>query len=158
MNIFYLDKDPKQSVKYYVDRHITKMQLETAQILCSNIRYYGKEAPYKKTHVNHPSTIWARQSKSNFKYLIRLGLEICKEYTYRYGKIHKSQSVIEWVENNIPEELPDLPFTEPTPAMPEKYIINNDSVASYRNYYLHEKTHLFSWNNRKIPFWVKNNG
>lgn len=157
MNIFYLDKDPKKSVKYYVDRHISKMQLETAQILCTNLHYFGKQAPYRKTHVNHPSTIWARQSKANFKYLLNLGLEICKEYTFRYEKIHKSQSVLEWIQNNIPEELPDTPFTEPTPAMPDKYIINNDSVSSYRNYYINEKKHLFNWKKRAMPKWIKLN-
>lgn len=155
MNIFYLDKDINKSVKAYVDKHIVKMQLETAQILCSNIWFFGKEAPYRKTHINHPSTIWARSSKANFNYLLQLGFAICKEYTFRYGKVHKSESVLEWIGNNIPIELPDLDFTEPTPAMPDKYIIHNDSIASYRNYYNSEKSHLFKWKNRSAPEWVK---
>lgn len=35
MNIFYLDDDLETSVKYHVDKHITKMPLEAAQLVCT---------------------------------------------------------------------------------------------------------------------------
>lgn len=33
MNIFFLDKDPRQAAEWMVDRHVVKMILETAQLL-----------------------------------------------------------------------------------------------------------------------------
>jgi hypothetical protein len=59
----------------------------------------------------------------------------------------------------IPDNAPDVPFTEPTPAMDKKYVVDNDSIASYRNYYNGAKTHLASWkgkiNSRNVPIWFK---
>ena len=59
MNIFYLDEDPKLCAQYHCDRHCVKMVLETAQLLCTAHWMTGGEAPYKKTHFNHPSNKWA---------------------------------------------------------------------------------------------------
>ena len=35
MNIFYLDKDPKKAAEYSCDKHVVKMILESAQMLCT---------------------------------------------------------------------------------------------------------------------------
>ena len=43
-------------------------------------------------------------------------------------------------------------FTEPTPAMPEYCKIPNDSLASYRNYYIKEK-HFAEWKYSETPEW-----
>ncbi|MFA6198966.1 MAG: hypothetical protein WC679_01005 [Bacteroidales bacterium] len=44
MNIFYLDKNTDICAKYHVDRHVIKMILESAQLLCTAIRVmYGKK-------------------------------------------------------------------------------------------------------------------
>ena len=96
MNIFFLDYDTKKCAKYHCDKHVVKMILETAQLLCGAHWVTGSEAPYKLSHKNHPCSIWVRESLSNYLYLCDLGLELCKEYTYRYGRTHKSQQIIEW--------------------------------------------------------------
>ena len=44
-------------------------------------------------------------------------------------------------------------FTEPTPAMPDEVKIPGDSIASYRNYYINNKSHLANWKKRSIPQW-----
>ncbi len=157
MNIFYLHRKRKKCVKYHVDKHVIKMILETAQLLCTAIWIMGGEAPYKKTHVNHPCTIWARKSKHNWIWLRRFGLYLCKEYTYRYGKIHKTQKILEQL------KCPNLPvtsFTEPPQCMPEEYKVEGNTVQAYRNYYNGEKRRMFSWkgkiNGRKIPSWIIN--
>ena len=36
MNIFFLDENPTLSAKYHADKHVFKMILETAQLLCSD--------------------------------------------------------------------------------------------------------------------------
>ena len=120
MNIFILDFDQKKSAQYHVDKHIVKMPLETAQLLCTVHHCVGNEAPYKKTHVNHPCSIWARKSLANYNWLVDMGLELCYEYSYRYGKVHKCQFVIEWCQKKIPN-IPDVGLTAFAQAMPSQY-------------------------------------
>jgi hypothetical protein len=153
MNIFILDYDVKKCAQYHCDKHVVKMILETAQLLCgvhhvSESRY---EIPYKLSHKNHPCSIWARKSLSNYLYLCELGLELCKEYTFRYNKRHKSQDVIEWCLIHKPN-IPDIGFTEPAKAMPDEYKVES-VVESYRNYYLGAKSEIAVWKNREKPFW-----
>jgi hypothetical protein len=111
------------------------------------------QVPYKLSHKNHPCAIWSRESLSNYLYLCDLGLELCKEYTYRYGKRHKSQDVIEWCVTNKPN-ICDKEFTEPARAMPNEYKVDS-VVESYRNYYIGEKSKIAVWKNREIPEWFK---
>ncbi len=134
------------------------MILESAQLLCgvhhiteSNIN----DIPYKLSHKNHPCSIWVREDISNYLWLCELGLELCKEYTYRYGRRHKSQDVIEWCVINHPS-VPDEDFTEPPKAMPEEYKVP-DVVQSYRNYYIGEKKSFSKWKNREVPSWFNLN-
>jgi len=158
MNIFFLDEDPTMSAQYHVDKHVVKMILETAQLLCGVHHATAPDntyVPYKLSHKNHPCSIWARTSLSNYLYLCELGLELCKEYTYRYGKRHKSQDVIEWCLINKPN-VPDVEFTEPAKAMPDEYKVG-DVVQSYRNYYMGAKSGFATWKNRQKPFWFEEN-
>jgi hypothetical protein len=152
MNIFVLDKDPKTCAVYHNDKHVVKMILETAQLLCGVHWVEGGEAPYKLSHKNHPSAIWARECVENYIWLCDLGLELCSEYTYRYGKRHKSQDIIEWCllnVPNIPEKGDITPFAL---AMPDECKVG-DAVASYRVYYMVEKRGFAVWKNRETPEW-----
>jgi hypothetical protein len=138
----------------HVDKHVVKMILESCQLLCTthHVVCSTYKPPYKPTHKNHPSTVWVRESKSNYEYLVNLGKALCKEYTYRYGKIHKCQSYIEELGNNIPS-IPDIGFTTPAMAMPDIYKSNNP-VESYRAYYFFEKSNIHSWKKRSVPKWI----
>jgi hypothetical protein len=85
--------------------------------------------------------------------LCELGLELCKEYTYRYGKRHKSQDVIEWCLDKKPN-IVDKGFTEPPKAMPDEYKVES-VVESYRNYYKGAKSGFAVWKSREVPDWYK---
>jgi hypothetical protein len=154
MNIFVLDLDVKKCAKYHVNRHCTKMIVEYAQLLCGvhHVVESGYEIPYKLSHKNHPSAIWARECLENYIWLCDLGLELCKEYTYRYEKRHKSQDVIEWCLTHKPklQYMDDLtPFAL---AMPDECKVG-DAVDSYREYYRTEKRKLAQWKGRESPEW-----
>jgi hypothetical protein len=151
MNIFFLDENLTQSAKYHVDRHVVKQILEGAQIACS--AYPQGTAPYRATHINHPDCQWARESLSNFKYVISYARALASEYTFRYGKVHKTVGVLDWLENNLPD-IPDKGWTEPPRCFGElkSVIRESDSVvADYREYYRLGKSHLFSWTGRTKP-------
>lgn len=156
MNIFFLDENPTLSAQYHVNKHVVKMILETAQLLCGVHHVTAHDSthvPYKLSHKNHPCSIWCRESLSNYLYLCELGLELSKEYTYRYGKRHKSQDVIEWCLINKPN-IPDIEFTDPAKAMPDEFKVDS-VVESYRNYYMGAKFSLAAWKNREKPFWFE---
>ena len=178
MNIFYLHREPKIAAQMHVDKHCVKMILETCQLLSTAHRVLdgeqviGKtktgrnvkrwvlpdsrdETLYQATHVNHPSAVWCRQSHLNYRWLHNLLVELIVEYHYRYGKVHKCQN-IGLVDDlsMLPKSIPYRPFTEPTPAMPDKYKIPGNSVQSYRNYYNGEKQRMFRWKQRPVPEFI----
>ena len=68
MNIFVLDLDVKKCAEYHVDKHVVKMILESAQLLCGVHHIVSPDnvnIPYKLSHKNHPCSIWTRKSLSN---------------------------------------------------------------------------------------------
>ena len=154
MNIFFLDKNPIIAATYLCDKHVVRMILETAQILSTVSWRYGVAAPYKPTHKNHPSVLWAGNFLNNWRWLISHGRGMSAEYTKRYGKIHKSQYIIEWCQNNGGRPIKDK-FTNPSLCMPEKYK-DNDYVKAYRSYYLGDKIRFAKWKfPAKPPYWWK---
>ena len=153
MNIFVLDLDPIKCAIYHSDKHCIKQILESAQLLCGVHWFTGQSAPYKLTHKNHPCSIWVRQSIKNYQFLCKLGKELCNEYTYRYGKTHKSESVIDWCIENTPN-IPDIGFTCLPKAMPDEYKVDS-VVESYRKYYIGSKYSFAYWKNRNTPEWFK---
>lgn len=153
MNIFILDEDMETNVKYYMDCHVRKMVLETAQLLCSTFYFDNGDyiPPYKLTHGNNKCALWTRESLSNWLYLRDLGLAIGKEYTYRYGKTHASELVIRSLPVPNIEDKGLTPFVN---QIKPQYIICKDTVVNYRNYYC-SKSHLAKWTKREKPFWYK---
>jgi hypothetical protein len=149
MNIFALNYDPIKAAEFHCDKHIVKMPLETAQMLCTIQNKYGIESPYRSTHANHPCTIWAGQTTENYQWLWELGIALCKEYTHRYGREHACERIINIVRHH-PENLEAKGFTKFAQAMPDEYKCDN-SIIAYQQYYRGAKSHLAKWTNRKIP-------
>jgi hypothetical protein len=89
MNIFYINSNPIIAAQQLADDHIRKMQIESAQMLSAAHWENGSTAPYKRTHVNHPSTIWTRQSIHHYRWLVQHGLAVCDEFEKRYNKPYK---------------------------------------------------------------------
>ena len=146
MNIFLLDHNPVVAAQMQCDRHVIKMTLETAQILSTITG-----GPYKPTHQNHPCTVWARETRTNFNWLVRHGLALSAEYTHRYGKRHKCQDIIEAIAANTPSDKFPVGCTDFVKCMPDEYKVS-DVVLSYRNYY-HSKAGFARWTKRDVPFW-----
>ena len=135
MNIFVLDLDVNKCASMYHNKHVVKMVLETAQMLCS--AHEPDIAPYKRTHYNHPCSKWARASTANYLWLCDLGKAIAQEYTKRYGKRHKSEDVIDWCEQHIPESIPSGDLTRFAQAMPDEYK-DIDPIIGYNQYYAYK--------------------
>lgn len=156
MNIFYLDHDIDLSVRFLCDKHVVNNPKETAQILCS--AFEPNSAPYKRTHYNHPSNRWTRESKAHYLWLIEYGLKLSDEYTFRYEKTHKSSEIIRWCKENIGKLCFDLidSFSLPPQVMPKQYR-RDDIVEAYRTYYISDKAYFAKWNKqRSAPYWWPN--
>lgn len=181
MNIFYIHSDPKLCAEWAVDKHVVKMIVEAAQLLSTAHRLLdgseyidtssGRKMKrwrlpdnrdtelYLATHINHPSAVWTRESNNNYKWLWSYLWEHCKEYTRRYGKIHKVEA--SGLLNQLsqpPYNIAISDFFQPPSAMNTKYIISEDAIENYRNYYKVGKSHLHSWKAPATPpAWIMEN-
>lgn len=173
MNIFYLDKDVTKCAEYHCDKHVVKMILEYAQLLCTAHRVLDgweyidassgrrikrwrltdemhDQILYKATHINHPSAVWARESRQNYDWLFSLFKSLLQEYTHRYGKKHATERLVYWL-RKAPRNIDDTGFTQPTPAMPDEFKVKNDSIQSYQNYYRVSKARMLKYTKRDTP-------
>lgn len=159
MNIFFLDKDPVKAAAFLCDRHVSKMILESAQMLSSVADKYGHPTLYKPTHRKHPSTLWAGERYANWIWLIEHSLAMEEEKIRRTGVGHSSADVIRWYrDNNYGPPQDDLPMTPFAQAMPQQYKNFDDPVSAYRNYYLGDKQFFKdgkrpTWTNSNPPDW-----
>ena len=152
MNIFYLHKDPVKAAKLQYNKHVVKMILESAQMLCTahhEIMGDDADVPYKRAHVNHPSTIWARRSAQNYVWLYDHFVALAQEYKKRYGKDHLSYTKCNPYLRFLPGGLPYTGFTQPPQAMPDEYK-DECSLQAYWNYYINDKKHIANLNKEKL--------
>lgn len=159
MNIFVLSRSPRRAAELHCDKHVVKMILETAQLLYGAHWVCGTPLPegaYKKTHVNHPCAIWTRTSIENYRWLCALGTWLCIEYTFRYGKHHKTETHLHWLRSHEPT-LPTLGLTPFAQAMPEQYK-HEDPVTAYRSFYRlnkHGQRGIVTYKKRPAPEFLK---
>ena len=140
MNIFYLDKDPYKAAELQYNKHVVKMILESAQMLCTAHHHYdnGDNVPYKIAHYNHPSTIWCRQNKNNYRWLYNHMIALGEEYTVRYGKTHLTITKCLEPLACYPPGMPWGKFTQPPQCMPDEYK-RESAIHAYWLYYVHDK-------------------
>lgn len=179
MNIFALSSNPAESARMMCDKHVVKMIIETAQLLSTTHRVldghpyiektgkrsikrwnhpFDQKFPdcplYKATHINHPSTVWARQTNNNYNWLYCHFVALCKEYTHRYGKIHSTEKKLLDILSCLPHNIDVGPLMPIPQAMPNQYK-QASTVEAYRAYYRGEKAKFAKWTNRDIPQWWK---
>ena len=173
MNIFYLHEDPVRSAQLHCDKHVVKMIIEYAQMLSTAHRmldgtqYIDQSSGrrikrwrldnsnmdgvlYKASHINHPSAIWVRENAIQYQYMYDLFVALCDEYTYRYGKVHMTDSKLRDVLNNIPDKMPLGDWREPPQAMPDD-VKSESSLDAYHKYYREYKKSFAKWTNREVP-------
>jgi hypothetical protein len=149
MNIFVLDRDPSMAALYHCNKHVIKMILESAQMLCTahwlghlkkadlslsdfkrvkdaqswlfNNVSEDLQPPWKLTHARHPCTVWASKNVSNYGWVLRLAESLLQEYTRRYKKKHASHCVVKWLGKNFPPDIPDGFLTNHPVCMKEDY-------------------------------------
>ena len=163
MNIFLLNVDPAQCARDHCDKHVVKMIVESAQMLCTAHHVIGnkdfcKEYDlYRPTHINHPQNIWIREHSANYHFLYDLFLALGDEYTRRYGRTHKTIQRLGYILVVLPDKIAASPNTRPIwetfPLCMPDYCKIGEPVLSYRKYYINEKRHIAKWRNGCQPMW-----
>lgn len=137
MNIFRLDLSTKLAAQALSDKHISSAINESLQLM-SNAHHYKETklsgAVFAETHMNHPCSVWVRESINNYLWMVDYCKWLFREWGFRYGTAHQSELVYELL-----QKPPGLPYvsengTKPPLAMPEKFHHPN-FIASYRRYY-----------------------
>jgi len=183
MNIFVLDADPRLAAKYHCDKHVVKMVLESAQMLCTahwvlRLQTLGKSIddfkrvrdakqyalenlpavfipPYSMSHVRHPCTTWTSSTRGNYNWHVSFMRELLDEYESRYKRQHKCEAVYKWLRLGPPPNIPDLDITPHPQCMPNDCKVPDDTVKAYRNYYIKHKAAIAKWRHGDAPWWWK---
>lgn len=187
MNLFILHHDPVIAAQMQCDKHVPKMIVESGQMLSTSHRvldgkltrrpsksgktmvkywdlYEGQDdleaenTYYKAVHVGHPCTQWTMRSSANYDWHYQHFIALCNEYTYRYGKLHKTARDLASALYSKPRNIPEGSLTNFELAMktnPE-CMFPDDPVKSYRMFY-QTKQYRFKmvWTKRPVPEWFQ---
>jgi tRNA(Ile)-lysidine synthase TilS/MesJ len=185
MNIFYLDRDVKLEAQYHCDKHVVKMILESAQLLCTahrlldgieyieqryvngsfparyrklkrwQLRDWREQVLYTAGHINHPSAVWVRSNIDHYRWLYDLMYYLIYEYKHRYDGKRHKCEDLLQPLLDAPYSIPIVDWQEPPQAMPDDSKVVGDSVQAYRNYYMNHKRRMANWKVRGQPEWYK---
>lgn len=163
MNIFAVDEHPTLAARALPDKLVVKMPTESLQLLTPWA--YNTHGVYTKKpdgsfysvkgYAHHPCMKWQYESPANVAWLLRHSVEMCKEYSCRYGKRHGALSGLRQVLDLFLKEHGTYFWTNHTPfvlAMPDRYKDPSNPVQSYRSYLLHEKGYAV-WKDNNEPEW-----
>jgi len=155
--------NPYKAAAVQIDKHVVKMCVESLQMISAIMHLLGINAPYKSVMLNHPCTIWARQTCTNFAWLVVHAHALCEEYTRRYGKVHSVEKNLILYRDNIYKACREIQYhngnEDLTPfaiAMADKYRLQKEddeddfefAIRSYQHYYLQGKWKFASWKDR----------
>lgn len=178
MNLFFLHKNVRKSVRDYSNQHVVKILLEAVQLLYAAHHTHGghkilnDEAPnggYRATHLNHPMTKWVASSPANYAMACKYAQCLVDEYGRRYpNRVHKCAAHVTWLQENIPTFAKGVVSLTPIPlCMPDEYRLPgathgtlSEAVACYRRYYKAEKVVFKSgraatWPDGMKPAWLE---
>lgn len=183
MNVFILDNCPIVAAQSQCDKHIPKMVVESAQMLSTthrmldgvqcirpsksgktNVKYWEiqddrESLLYKAVHMNHPCTVWTRETSENYLWHYRHFVALCDEYMHRFEKRHLSDKLLRHALSFIPVNITNWGLTTFPLAMKSnpECMFPEDPVKSYRLFYQTKQSRFkMLWNrNRDCPSWFK---
>ena len=163
MNRFLINYSPELCARDLCDKHVVKMPLEEAQMLCTTVRLhapeYAEEAGlYRAVHQKHPCTIWAGQTRANYLYSLDMFREMCREYTHRYGKVHASWRLYDALVDAT-QYVPDGNITPHPECFSEHTDLKSGRpwpIQSYRKFYMTKQRRFkMVWTKRDVPDWFE---
>jgi hypothetical protein len=113
---------------------------------------------YKAVHVGHPCTVWTMNNDNNYMWHYDHFTELCREYTYRYGKVHATEKLLKKMlsktPNNIKAGHKYACTAFPLAMQHEPQCMMDDPVKSYQAYYKTKAARFnMVWTKRDVPEW-----
>jgi len=150
-----------------MDLHVHKIITEISQLLSTVARLqhperaaeFNRHGVYKISHAHHPITKWIPEAKPNWDWTVEMAGALHDEWKRRYKhpeeKIHNSYRVVTYLRDNPPTKfLLDTDERTPFKDCVGEYLVEGDTVASYRNYYMSPaKQRIACWNYSEMPSW-----
>ena len=100
------------------------------------------------------------ESSDNYYWHYEHFIALCDEYTYRYGKLHKSDRELREILSHLPDNIPrgdQTAFKLAMKSNPE-CIALIDPVKAYRAFYQTKQERFkMAWTKRPIPEWFNAN-
>ena len=182
MNLFYLDEDLDKCAEYHVDKHVNKMILEAAQLICTNLwidHLFGFVPRAITKEENKILQEVRKQKKADpaedrlFPYLptmqnhpsciwVRSSLENFY-WTNCYAFALASEAHYRYGTTHKsfqmlqtlpePKNMEDHGFTPFALAMTEELKDDSDPIQAYRNFYMLDKATFANWKFRDKPHW-----
>ena len=153
MNIFVVDRDPIVAARLLPDKHVTKMILESCQMLSLvfSDHYWGigqvlkvDGTPFKTAKgafKKHPCTIWAADKIENCAWLIQHACGLSEEFRKRYDKFHGLHKSVfackKLFQSTLDESITVYTMADSfARAMPDEFKYNTsiDDVEAYQQY------------------------
>lgn len=165
MNIFFLDRDPRLCAAYHGDKHVRKMMLEYAQLLCGAHHAAGNPLGltglYKPSHMQNRYSLWVRESSEHYRWLYQLWEELAGEYRLRkQARTGETSHHASWWQlgktlARPPHEL-KCPWKDPPLCDSLAEFGPVDVVTGYRMLYMGPKRHLAVWSSpATVPEWFR---
>lgn len=107
---------------------------------------------YNVSHANHPCARWTRETDANYHWLAQLLRSVLQQYTARYGRVHGTQRVEDFL-SRAPRNIRRDTMTPFVQTMPDEYK-QEDAVEAYRDFYAGEKSRFARWTAPStVPKW-----
>lgn len=184
MNLFVLDLDIEQNVRYHVDDHVNKIALECCQVLSTALWLRNEPGVSFDASIWYQRGLWdtaARQSVHrayapthfgplanwckdpvNYMWALRYGIELCKEHQYRKGTVIQQWRMLSQLPRFTVYNSPSVWYAAVADQLMTaeqlrsgKMLPTSQIVEVYRLYYRDFKSHLHQWTKRGEPVWLR---
>ncbi|RYF51626.1 MAG: hypothetical protein EOO38_02760 [Cytophagaceae bacterium] len=182
MNIFYLSDNLEECAEFHIDRHVTKMILESAQLLCMALwsdklfgytpraltpeEYAELKTVMRAEPANMDERTFVPYKAGHHNHPCSIWLRESAEHFYYLHNLANELQREAWyrgynthksigVINSLPlpQSTPDHGFKPPYQAMPPE-LKTDDVLQDYRLFYMLDKAAIpATWRGRDKPFW-----
>lgn len=108
MNLFVTDVDPTIAGTHLDDKRLGSALREACQMMSVAVKFSDPNfdeiehcGPGKVTwgagYVNHPVTIWVRETSANWEWTWHYAMSVAREYFHRYGKHHAAAPRVDYL-------------------------------------------------------------
>lgn len=117
MNLFVTDTDPVICAMNLDDKRVGKLLMECNQMMSLALKTHWEDNSYVFwetrdeltsgwSHLNHPVSIWVRESIGNYEWTLAHAKALAQEWEFRFGSSHGSARRLTFLEREYPLRIP----------------------------------------------------